>query len=49
MTQDKKLETGSKIKDKYVLKIIWNEEENSYLYSKELDFIKVKLNSEQIN
>ena len=31
MTQDKKLETGSKIKDKYVLKIIWNEEENVYI------------------
>lgn len=49
MTQDKKLEAGSKTKDKYILKIIWNEDEKNYLYSKELDFIKVKLNSEQIN
>lgn len=49
MTQDKKLEVGSKTKDKYILKMIWNENETNYLYSKEIDFVNVKLNSEQID
>lgn len=43
------MQVGSKQTDTYILKIEWKEGENSYLYSKEIDYIQISVNSRQID
>lgn len=40
---------GGKQSNKYILKIKWKEEKKDYLYSKEIDYIQIGINSRQMN
>lgn len=41
------LAAGSKVTDNYVLEIIWNESDKSYIYQNISDYVKIEANVEQ--
>lgn len=48
-TENEIMSYEQKTTNKYILKIKWDENEKNYLYSKEIDYIELTLNSKQID
>lgn len=46
-TDEIEMKEGQKRTNKYILKIKWKEDQKNYLYSKEIDYIQLVLNSHQ--